>query len=694
MSQSDKKSAVSENTRSGIEVYELIIDLCKDEMQAMLENMTESAKSFTDWTLPEPDSTRLSRQLADSKRIIKSSFAFQLEKDFADFKSIRKTRLHENDSTDWKLLGLVGADSSTEVEKLETIIGDFSRLYGNFYKTLIQRLQFCVSRTQAKIDENPMHVKRLCESFQNSIDSLNLESKYNLALYHLFASTILSNLGPIYRKIECSLLDHNILPKLKPARFSLRSCIDLSESLPPKSMPFSNDLKLILLLQKFKEQSRTTTKKYRDLFPELKEELLKQNFSDFDQPLEQLGLQFKMIFNDEDLPSNIKAQIARLQVYIFISAIREEGFLNRSSHPARRLLDTVVMSEVEFETTGKAHLSGHDVLKEGIDKFTEMQTIDSGSYQDLLAWYKAHIDAVPDQQGKQQAKAEPLDPSKINGIVESILDGIVEPLKTQKKSLHIFEEVWSPLMLEVALTHGFKSAAWQKVVAIVKTHAWALIPKTTQKEHRKLLDTLPRVAKSLKRVMQNLKFTAQEQKLLLEDINSEHDDVLEKTSFNIGKASQKQDSKKTAAKNRILDSLQVSNDIEALDQKELINDIDDFFSMMEADKSRKTSRKSDPKISDPAAKIDPPAKTSAADKLQPGDWIEWKQGNRTIMAKLTWKAEDHSLFIFIDRDGKRVCEIDGATLDSEFESGLKSIIDPNASTSKRKQASVLRFLGS
>ncbi|MEE8366593.1 MAG: DUF1631 family protein, partial [Gammaproteobacteria bacterium] len=246
MSRSDSNSTASKNASSGIEVYELIIDLCKDEIQIMLENMIETAKSFAEWTLSDTDSTHLARQLFDKKRIIKSSFAFQLEKGFSDFKSIRKTRLHENDSTDWKALGLVGANSATEVEELETIIGDFSHLYGDFYKTLIQRLQFCLNRTRAEADENPMHVKRLCESFQNSIDSLNLETKYNLALYRLFASTTLVNLGPIYRKMERCLLDHNILSQLKPARFSLRSCINLSESMPPKSMPVSDDLKLIL----------------------------------------------------------------------------------------------------------------------------------------------------------------------------------------------------------------------------------------------------------------------------------------------------------------------------------------------------------------------------------------------------------------------------------------------------------------
>lgn len=694
MSRPDNNATASKNSSSGTEVYELIIDLCKDEMQIMLENMIDTAKSFAEWTLSDTDATHLSQQLFDKKRIIKSSFAFQLEKGFSDFKSIRKTRLHENDSTDWKLLGLSGVNSATEVEELESIIGDFSQLYGDFYKTLIQRLQFCLNRTRAEIDENPMHVQRLCESFQNSIDSLNLETKYNLALYRLFASTTLVKLGPIYRKMERCLLDHNILPRLKPARFSLRSCTNLSESMPPKSMPVSDDLKLILLLQHFKEKSRDTTKNYQNLFPELKQELLKQEYSDFDQPLEQLGLQFKIIFNDEDLPSNIKAQLARLQVYFFISAIHDNGFLNRSSHPARRLLDTVVMSEVEFATTDKAQFSGHDVLKDGIDKITGCQAVNSESYQELLDQYKSHLEPANKEDDKNQREVETEDPTKINSIVESVLEDIVEPLRAQKKSLHIFEEVWSPLMLEIALTQGFNSPAWQKVLAIIKTHVWALIPKTTKSEQTKLLAALPRIARSLKGVMKNLKFTAREQKILLEDLNSEQDDVLERTNFNIEQATQNQNQKKVTAKTRILESLQVTGKDEEPGQRELINDIDDLFSMIEADQKPKKGAKPSPEPSSSTTKILEKSTLSEAEKMELGEWVECKIENKTIMAKLAWKADDFSLFIFVDREGQRVSEIDGATLDEELKSGRKSLIKAQSPGSKRNQSSFLHTLGS
>lgn len=714
MSQSDNNPTASKDTFSGTEVYELIIDLCKQEMQILLAKMFESAPSFTEWTLTVSDSTYLAKQLTARKRIIQSSFAFQLEKGFSDYQSTGKTLSRKKDSDHPKILDLIGVNSSAAVDDLETSLQKLAHLYENFYQTLTQRLQFCLghkkSQPKVPIDENPVHLNFLCEAFQNSIDNLNLETKYHLALYRLFTNTTLTNLAPLYRKIENQLLDHDILPELKPARFSLRDCTNLSESQPPKSMLDSVDLKLVMLLQKFKERTRGTSEKHQNLFPELKEELNEQGYSDYDQQLNQLSQQFGIIFNDEDLPSVIKSQIARLQVFIFISAIREDGLLNRSSHPARRLIDTVVMSEVEIATSGQSEQSGHHVLKDGIDQFINYQTITSESYQDLLTLYKSRPDTTVKQDVNNEQEPTPEDPSKISSLVESILASIVEPLKAHKKSLQIFEEVWSPLMLEVALTQGFNSPAWQKVVAVVKTHVWALIPKSTEKEQSKLMAALPKVIQSLTGVMKNLKFTAKEQKLLLDSLNSEHDDVLEQTMFNIGQATQ--ELKIITAKSRILKSLEEPNKDEEPKQKDLIGKIDDFFSMLKADKNPKSIRKpsgkpasskpstqtpvSEPSTETPDSTPNSREKISAssAENMQVGEWVECKQGSKTITAKLIWKADDLSLFIFVDQEGNRISEVDAATLDRELESGQKVLIKAESPGSKRNQSSFLRSLDS
>ena len=50
------------------------------------------------------------------------------------------------------------------------------------------------------------------------------------------------------------------------------------------------------------------------------------------------------------------------------------------------------------------------------------------------------------------------------------------------------------------------------------------------------------------------------------------------------------------------------------------------------------------------------------------------------------------LFIFVDRDGKRVCEVDATLLAQQFESGEISISDSNTSDAKKTQSSFMKTL--
>ena len=147
MSQSDNKSDASNTTSSETEVYELIIDLCKSEMQILLAGMIKSASSFANWKLSESDSSHLSSQLKDKRRVIQAAFAFQLEKGFSDFKDSGEALSRGKETDSQKIFQLIGASSSTDIEEIETQLQKLEHLYKNFYKTLTKRLQSCLDLT-------------------------------------------------------------------------------------------------------------------------------------------------------------------------------------------------------------------------------------------------------------------------------------------------------------------------------------------------------------------------------------------------------------------------------------------------------------------------------------------------------------------------------------------------------------------
>ena len=180
---------------SGEDVFAEITSLSKKLITEMLVRMIESAGDYHSWSLSDQDGARMIKLVKHKQRIICSSFSFQLNKHFIEFKSGNESMSREKGARDWQILGL-GANGTAETEVLQEITTRYNDAFKEFDKTILKRLQACIKRPRASIYENPLQVKKLCESFQYAIDSLNLEVNYKIALYHLFADRFIESLGP------------------------------------------------------------------------------------------------------------------------------------------------------------------------------------------------------------------------------------------------------------------------------------------------------------------------------------------------------------------------------------------------------------------------------------------------------------------------------------------------------------------
>jgi hypothetical protein len=653
--------------RSGEDVYAETASLSKKLITAMLVRMIESAGDYNSWSLSDQDGARMIKLVKHKQRIICSAFAFQLNKYFSEFKAANPSKGDENSARDWQRLGLSGQNDSAETSELQEVTTRYADAFKEFDRTILKRLQTCIRRSRASVHENPLQVKRLCECFQYAIDSLNLEVNYKIALYHLFADRFIESLGPTYRRIDRFLIDAGMLPELPVARIQLRSIDGLSESEPPPSFKPDQSASLLMLLQGFREKSRATSSSYKNLFPELKQRLNRYAIDDYDEAIDQLSLMFKMIFEDEDLPSPVKQQLARLQLYIFSTAVQEDDFLRRSRNPARRLLDGIIDSEVEIAKSGNAEFSGIRFIRERIDKMATAETISAESYTQMLENYKTFVkenEAAIRKSRKLEATKKVLPP------VRERLHELTQPLKIQGTRLILFEKVWMPLMVQIALHQGMESDAWHKTIEMVKKQVWSLIPKSSPEEQAKLLKILPNVAHSLHRAMRSLKLAESLQQSLRDYLKLEQQKVTEETARNI-----------IAAKRRTR-----SLSAQSFDTMDETTEFDEMMQtgifqvpaeMLEAFNSVKPEK---------------PRKINQVEALATGDWVHMRHEGKKILAKVTWKADDSSLFIFIDRDGNRICEVDAITLGQQFESGDVALMDSSSTDSEKTQFSFMKSL--
>ena len=651
---------------SGEDAFAETSSLSKKLITAMLVRMIESSGSYHGWSLSDQDGTRMVKLIKHKQRIICSAFWFQMKKHFSDFKSSNQVLSKEKGAADWQRLGLSGATETVEIDELKAITSRYSEAFEEFDGAILKRLQTCIKKSRANIHENPLQVKRLCESFQYAIDSLNLEVNYKIALYHLFADRFIEALGPTYRRVDQFLFDSGMLPKIPVARIHLRSIDGLSESKSPQSFKPNQSACLLVLLQRFKEKSRQVSSSYKNLFPELKQRFTTFELNEYDEQIEQLNQIFKLIFEDEDLPSPVKQQLARLQIYVFITAVQEDGFLRRSSNPARRLLDGIIGSEVEIVKSGNSEFSGIRFIREHIDGLANHGFITVDSYSEMLKGYQVYVK----ENETSIRKARKLEATeKVMPLVTTKLSDLTAPLKIQGTKLILFEKVWLPLMVQIALRQGMDSDPWHKVTAMVKIQVWSLIPKSNLEDQEKLQKALPQVAHSLHRAMRSLKLAESLQQSLRDYLKLEQQNVVEETAHNIVEAKRR------------------TRSLSAQSFAPVEEDTTEFDEMMQTGVFQIPAEMAD---AFNAVKPDKPKKVNQVNELSTGEWVNMKLDGNKLLAKVAWKAEDSSLIIFVDRDGKRICELDANKLARQFESGDISLMDSGSTDSEKTQFSFMK----
>jgi len=926
MSKQDNSSSDKSSSKSQADLYEKAKDYWTQEIQGLLDNMIDGVNDISDWLLTSKEIDHLVNQVTNKKGSIKSSFAFQLRKNLNDFKNMRRTRSHKDMAQGWRGSDSIAREGPAQNAEMKSNIKQYSEEYFDINATLFQRLQICVNRSGVDEKENPMSVQNLCFSFRNSIDSLNLETKYEAALYRYFSSKVLSNLPLQYQKIDDLLAKQGILLDSKSADLApgvsqeantkkspvprginttSKNPENLNQTEPPESMVISRNFELLCLLQEFKKKTQLASSRFNNTLTDLKQELARLKITSIDKEVDHVSFLFNFVFRNKDLPDEIKAQLARLQIYVLLSAMNETGFLENSSNPTHMLIDKVIEAEIDLAESGSGAQSGKQVLSNGIDRLIESRTVTLKSYAELLEQYQTHIDIqqkkilddtdkekfkeqerlkkieearldklTKEQQLKkareeqrlkkiEQARLQKIEEARLQKIAEqqrqkeiedarqeeiaeqkrlknveeqerlekiekdrlkrieeekrlkrieeekrlkqvkererlkqikehnlkkqkrekelkhrteqivkmkrlvrSTVEEITIPLLALNKPFILFNKVWSPLLLQIALTDGIKSPIWQKTIKMVRSQVWSLIPKSSASDLQKLNAIQPHILHSLVRGMHSLELSSSLQKSLTEYLKLEYEEVIKQSKTKIRSAGhnvpdsvKKQSlrplnsparpgatgSKKPAIKASVSDDdsddslIHNSEDLHFYDSHNTLNDDDDDL-VIEDDDDLIVEDSSDGLVIEdpeeliivdsnedtviegsedmiiddiedfsasmqtgiyqlssemlralnsvtPVGKKQKPG-ASVADSIRKGDWVEIKQNNKRIMAKLSWRAADNSLYIFVDDGGKRVREIDGTTLNTEIESGSIKLIKNSSLISANSQFSV------
>ncbi|MGH8771260.1 MAG: DUF1631 family protein, partial [Burkholderiales bacterium] len=222
---------------------------------------------------------------------------------------------------------------------------------------------------------NPFNPTVICEAFKAACQELNADVRIKLVLLEHFENFIGHDIEGLYNQLNQHLILRNVLPKIRisvpknPARsvppgsllpkelaehdlFAALTQLMASGSprgFAPLAEPRTQALSALTEMQRgnFANLKPLSVGDATNVIRDLREAGFGAGLPQMDaMTLDIVAMLFDYILDDKDIPTAMKALIARLQIPVLKVAMLDKKFFAKKSHPARRLLDQLAYAAI------------------------------------------------------------------------------------------------------------------------------------------------------------------------------------------------------------------------------------------------------------------------------------------------------------------------------------------------------------
>lgn len=658
--------------------YQQISNFCVNYLEGLLVSLMHSDLPLT----LEKDTEGyvvLQKALLKRERTIRHAFQFRIEKHFADFKSISRTRLHANRSSDWLTLGLAGQNSS----RVQSIIEDISAKHRKSHDTrlvnLDKRLKTLVHRTDDNCDDNPLFPVKLCDAFQASIETLNLTSLKTRQLFELFDHVLSTHLDQFYTQIDLGMYFLGVLPELtdplllvEPTEQPVISAgetdepvneEEVSEILPeitaepvltisagdsaiistaPEPMQEDAQLKALQsLLQNFKSSTINGSLKYAQQFTQLLHDIEPYISPRKLNELTKFSSFYTNLLNNTLLSVPLKIQLSRLSSALFELVMVDPFFFRSSNHPVNDFLHSIIDYEI------RCHHQDHEIaeVSDLIDEVLLLKDPSLSDFQSIISRYEVFKQQALENMALEKERQQKDDQQLKSDILE-LINVITQRLQVETATLEFFYDDWQLLLLQVARNLNKDSSEFKQSVEIARMLAWSLDEQKPENEEYSRY-SYASLLKAIDKGLTSLQYSSEHRHRVRKQLLNEFKQINKKSGSTVFTGDPRKPASNLSHFSKMvgLNSFQISG-LQPARPRAQFNGKSDGFSS----------------------------------KLEIGAWVDVKQHKSKTgkRAKLKWRSADRSLFIFVDQRGHKVLECDRQTLEHKAEEGeVKLLSNPS-----------------
>ncbi len=195
-----------------------------------------------------------------------------------------------------------------------------------------------------------------------------------------------------------------------------------------------------------------------------------------------VGMLFDYILNDRNLAIPMKALIGRLQIPMLKVAIIDKTFFNRTSHPARQLLNELSSAGIGWSSAAELKRDAlynkiESVVLRILNNFSDDPEIFGTLVAELRNFVQQdhHRVQIVEQRVKE-VEAGRAKTTSAKQTVERLVNQKASGLRLPPEIGHFISDTWSRVLVYLCVRHGEEGAQWSDAVQTFDDLLWSVQP--------------------------------------------------------------------------------------------------------------------------------------------------------------------------------------------------------------------------
>jgi len=365
-----------------------------------------------------------------------------------------------------------------------------------------------------------------------------------------------------------------------------------------------------------------------------------------------VGMLFEFILEDRNLPTEMQAMLARLQIPYLKAAIIDRKLFAHRQHPARRLLDGLADAAKGWSAESDRDHRLHDKIKSIVDRLLQDFDDDIGIFdrlnlelQEFQDTSRRRAELAEQRVAESTRGREKLEQARRRAareILTRIGDHTLPPL------VHgVLTRAWANYLVLTLLRQGEDSNEFREALRFVNEFIASTRPVREVEDRRVLRQMLPGIERALRRGLANVAFQENDIERLLAQLHTYY-------RHQLGEAVPEAEVRaiEEATTLPIPESIQPVVEPAAL----------------EAEPER-----------DAEEPFEESLELASVRELKPGSWLEFSTGEDTSeRAKLSWISPMSGRYLFVNRRGLKVGDYSPYELATAMAAGTARILDSSA----------------